>query len=207
MLNIEYIAIDDVILFDLIPTEPCQYMLNRLYNFAKSPYDRTLALDTDIYCLDNIIEMFDFAGQFYLAMCHGGMKIRRHYKAMADGVLNPKIPYAFAPVMGGLMLFKKCPAVENFHKQLVNKYIQKNYYDDQISMRELLWDNTVKFYILPREYGIQHSDMIEMWNRGNQASAAKIYFYGQQHHDDLMICLCRMDQLALATFKKQIHSF
>lgn len=160
--NLDYSMFDFITIIDIIPTDFHQYMLNRLLSLPKSPFAHTLALDTDTIIMSDITDMFELMGRFDIAMTHGHNRQKRYMKALASGKADPSIPYAFAPVQGGLMLYNKSePIVSKFLEDLIALYKEKNYYDDQVAMRELLWKIPLKLYMLPREYNFCNSKYID----------------------------------------------
>lgn len=171
---------------NIFPVEPTnssrnQYMLDRLMVFQRTPYEYTLALDTDTYIFDDISEMFNILDRFDLAMCHGHTRALRYSNALKDGKALPEIPYAFAPVQGGLMLYKRNEKVDKYLRDLVELYKEKQYADDQVSMRELLWKNDLRVYILPREYNFNSIKDVERWAEQDFKTARpKIFHY--THH-------------------------
>ena len=176
MLNsMNYNVFDNV---KLVEFDRENFWYNRMKFMIDSPYHKTLYLDADSYILDSIDDAFEVLDNFDYAICHGGKKIVRHYKAIRDNKIDISIPYAFSPVNGGVQLFKKNYRTRKFLNKLIKKYLSRNYYDDQISIRELLWDDKckIKFCILPMEYHIGAKEFIELWDQGICDSLPKIFF-------------------------------
>ena len=171
----------------IIPVEKIErprklYMLDRLMNLSKTPYINTLALDTDTYVLEDISELFYILNQFDLAMCHGHNRIARYKKAMEANQISADIPYAFSPLQGGLILFKRNQGVNQYLEELVELYKNKQYYDDQISMRELIWASDLRIYLLPREYNFKSMKNLCEWAKDEFQKEArpKIFHYTRE---------------------------
>ena len=179
--TVDYSLFDEVILID---REPYLWS-NRMKAMLRSPYKKTLYLDADSYILDDIEDMFVLLDKFDYAIAHGGNRIKRHYNAIKDVAVNKSIPYAFAPLGGGTQLIRKNKKTQCFLKNLLKTSIEKNYYDDQVSIRELLRENSckLKFYILPMEFRIGQLTFIEIWGKGINSAIPKIFFYTQTQNN------------------------
>lgn len=155
-----------------------QYMLDRLTNLLATPYDRTLAMDTDTYFLEDPSSIFDVLDNFDVVMCHGHNRERRHAKAEASGK-SGGVPQAFAPVQGGLIAYRMSGVVESYLQALLALYREKQYFDDQISMRQLLFERRdVRLYILPYEYNFNCSLDIKRWrDRDHREAIPRIFHY------------------------------
>jgi hypothetical protein len=177
---------DEVILVEKINSPKHQRMLDRLLNWSKSPYDYTLALDTDTYILDDIQELFAVLEKFDLAICHGHNRVKRYWRTILDNISLDSIPYAFAPVQGGLFLYKKSDQVEKFLQDLILLYKQKQVIDDQVSIRELIWQSNLRVYILPPEYDFNSIEDLKRWAKFDFIEARpKIFHYTRHKRDDI----------------------
>lgn len=163
-----------------------QYMIDKLITLTKSPYDTTLYLDSDTYVLDDLTELFTVLDKFDLALCHGHDRQKRydiqHGKIPHNGILRnaitSSIPYAFSPIQGGLLLYKKNEKVKKWLNDLLSVYQLKRFYDDQVSIRELLWTSDIRFYVLPPEYNFNSLELLRFWKRNNFRNATpKIFHY------------------------------
>lgn len=156
-----------------------QYMLDRLRVLLETPYERTLALDADTLICQDISPVFDILAEFDFAMCHGHCRVVRHNKAVTTGRLpSSVVPYAFAPVQAGVILYNKTPAVLDFLQRVIDRYIEADYYDDQIAFREVLWkESGIRWAILPPEYNFYSPHALEMWNRNHWKEASPMIFH------------------------------
>ena len=168
-----------------------QYMTDKLQALIRSPFVDTLYLDSDTYVLDDISELFTLLDKFDLAICHGHRRQlrydlqhgRTHFRGVKRAVTLAEIPYAFSPVQGGLLLFRKKGRIDKWLQDLVRLYGQKQYYDDQASMRELMWTGDLRFYILAPEYNFNSLGQMKRWLREGKVSATpKIFHYTRCHY-------------------------
>jgi len=186
----------DAVWDEVIPLEKSgaphrQYMTDKLQALVRSPFKDTLYLDADTYVLDDIGEMFTLLRRFDIGICHGHRRQLRYdlqhgklpFRGVRRRVVSPEIPYAFSPVQGGLLLFRDNPRTRRWLEDLVRVYREKQYYDDQATMRELLWTGNLKFYILPPEYNFNSLADLKRWLREGRVTATpKIFHYTRYRH-------------------------
>lgn len=131
------------------------------YHLYDSPYDNTLYLDATSGIVGPIMDIFDLMGRFDIAGVHDIVrKWSRHSKIYPD---YANIPDGFPEFSGGVLLFRKCKAVENFFKVW-----QKNYKiwcelsgkrNDQPSLRVSLWQcKDLYLHTLSQEFSIRTKD-------------------------------------------------
>jgi len=170
--------IDNVVEIENLNVPGNQKMIYKLLAHLKTPYDYTLALDSDTYILDNISEMFDVLKRFDLAICHGHNRFVRYSRALEYKVALPEIPYAFAEINSGVILYKKTEQTTKFFQDVLSLYKQKQYWSNQTSIREMLWKSDLQFYILPREYNFNRLEDMKRWAKQDFRKARpKIFHY------------------------------
>ena len=116
----------------------------------KSPYEKTLYLDTDTYVNHNLDDIFDLLNKYELVGCNDYSR-KRTLKEIPEYM---KIPYCFSELNGGVFGYKKCDNFNKFielWKHYYNKYKHKMLWD-QPSLRISLWESNIHLYILPNEY-------------------------------------------------------
>jgi hypothetical protein len=124
----------------------------------ESPYDNTLYMDCDTVVVGPIQESFRLMERFDLAMTHD--LIRKDSKKSVKYPDYAKIPDGFSEFGGGVFMFRKSPAVEEFFK-VWQKNFDKWYkltgeIRDQPSLRVSIWEcSDLKFYVLPPEFNIR----------------------------------------------------
>jgi hypothetical protein len=120
-----------------------------------SPYDNTLYMDCDTEVVGPIEEIFNLMNRFDLAAVQD--QIRKDPKKSAKYSDYADIPDGFPEYAGGVILFRKCEAVENFFKVWRRNF--KRWYKltkevrDQPSFRVSLWQcQNLKLHTLPPEF-------------------------------------------------------
>ena len=161
-----------------------QYMRDRLTNLLATPFERTLALDTDTYFLEDPSSIFDVLDGFDVVMCHGHNRERRLKKAKV-AKQETGLPDAFCPLQGGLIAYRWSDNVRSYLEELLALYTVKGYFDDQISMRELLFRRKdIRLYILPYEYNFNCALDIKRWrDRDHREAVPRIFHYTAHKHN------------------------
>ena len=181
---------DNIIKIEKSNVEHEQYMLDKLITLSKTPYEQTLYLDSDTYILDDISELFNLLNRFDLAICHGHNRKKRYdiqygileHRGAKRKVAMDSIPYSFSPVQGGLLLYNYGKdKVREWIADLLILYQKKRFFDDQVSMRELLWNSDLNFYILPPEYNFNSIQDIKRWRRNGYIEAIPKIFHYTKH--------------------------
>lgn len=174
------------------PTTGNQYMLPRLRNWLLSPYDITLALDSDTVILDDLTPLFDMGKRFDACIAHGVRPVRRYYKATRQGALDPdEIPYAAGTLQGGVVLFNKSTEKGlKFVNDVIRIYQENGYYDDQIAMMQAIWrDPGIRFFHLPKDYNFSSKHDLKRWEHFKFTEGIPTIFHYTQHKSDDVMAL------------------
>jgi len=92
----------------------------------------------------------------------------------------------FAPLQGGLILYNNTDQMKAWLKKLKVKFVEKNFFDDQFSIREMLWESTISFYILPPEYNFNSIDDLKKWRKNHYREAIpKIFHYTKNKNKNI----------------------
>ena len=130
----------------------------------KTPFERTLYLDSDTRIVDNIAEVFKLLDNFDIALAHAHA---RNHPATKEQ-WHTHIPYSFPQLNGGVILFKMNAKVESLLKQWREAYHTAGFKKDQVTLRELVWNSDLRLTILPPEYNIRYKKYLWIW-RKNEA--------------------------------------
>lgn len=147
--NPNIIEIDDV---KIVPIDSERVKQKYLY---ESPFDNTMYMDCDTSVVGPIEEAFGIMKRFDLAATHDLIrKDPRKSKKYPD---YANIPDGFSEFGGGVILFRKSPATENFFnvwkKNFNNWCALTGEVRDQPSFRVSIWQcDDLKFYVLPPEF-------------------------------------------------------
>jgi len=183
---------DKIILIEKNQVEHNQYVLDKLIALTMSPYEYTLYLDADTYVMDDIAEIFQILEKFDLALCHGHDRMLRFklqhgllsYRGIKRKVIGEDIPYSFSPIQSGLLLYKNNLRIKQWLTKLLNLYQKKMFFDDQVSIRELLWKTNIRFYILPPEYNFNSIEFIKNCQKNNFKEARPKIFHYTKHKNE-----------------------
>jgi lipopolysaccharide biosynthesis glycosyltransferase len=144
--------------------------------FLDSPYQNTLYLDADTRVCEDITHMFELMDQFEFAIAHdpGRAKHLRKYfgeipfkKAKHQKKFISKAPKSFLPMNSGVILYKKTDAVIKFFKAWQKSFHEEGLEADQPTLREQLWLNELKIWVLTPEYNCRPKGYIKVLKSAN----------------------------------------
>ena len=125
---------------------------DKIAPLLRSPFERTLFLDSDTYVCRPFPELFAIAERFELAFCHDTWR---------QGFPMP-VPSAFVHANSGVLLYRLTPAVRQLFADWQALYwrmfdqgprqVGEDWLGDQAPLQQVLWDSQVRFYVLPGEY-------------------------------------------------------
>lgn len=128
--------------------------LNKIPPLYKSPYKKTLFVDTDTIFVDSILDTFELLDQFDMLFCHAPMRKFGY---------DINVPDCFTEINTGVIFYNNTNLVNKFlieweisYREAIEKYVNKIGYTDQTPFRECLFKNkTLRYYILPSEYNLR----------------------------------------------------
>jgi hypothetical protein len=131
---------------------------DKILGLQRSPYERTLYIDSDIYIIEDISDVFAILDQFDLAIAHDPNRIRLSFKAWWS-----RVPYAFTQMNAGLIAVKKSAVTDEFladwsrlyHEYLAMYSLETSF--DQPAFREALYFSRARIATLPPEYNFRPS--------------------------------------------------
>jgi hypothetical protein len=116
----------------------------------KTPYERTLFLDTDTFVCDNLEDLFPLLDKFDLAVA---------FEYWRTEFRCERLPPLYAAVNTGVVAYRMNPKMAAFmsdwwarYQAHVGEYPKKT---DQPAFREALYDSDLRFFILPTEYNLR----------------------------------------------------
>jgi hypothetical protein len=169
-------------LFDIVVPIDNSHARSKVDNFIRSPYERTLYLDSDTRVLDDLTSLFSLLDQFDLAATH---VFRREALKHRPG--RPSIPSSFPQLNSAVVLYRKSETTDLFFSKWSEMYHQAKIKYDQVTFRELLWTFNIRFYVLPPEYNIRYRKYLWVWSR-REAKPKIVHFFGyhrkKQHLSD-----------------------
>ena len=131
----------------------------------KSPFAKTLYLDSDTIINRNISDVFEVLTKYNVAVTIDTGRKRLY---IADLIPEYKdIPYAFSEINGGVLGFKSSDNTKRFlelWKMYFYKYYVKTNGWDQPSLRIALWESGIEMLCLPTEYNVRPKSLIKKVN-------------------------------------------
>jgi len=148
-------------IFDFIGIINPSHIRSKVDFMSKSPFKKTIFLDSDTFIKNNIDDIFEILNKFDVVACIDSARKRKY---ISDKILEySQIPYGFAEINSGVLGFKSNKKVKYFLKMWQKKffkYIKETSGWDQPSCRIALWNSNVKLHILPSEYNIRSKEII-----------------------------------------------
>jgi hypothetical protein len=144
----------DVPEFDTVMTlaDPRDDFGDQVYALDRTPYDRTVFLDTDIYLTEAIDDMWDLLDEFDIAAAHNKVNWS------SDRIDVPEVtalPECFPEYNSGVVAFKKNERVDGFFEEWRNAYrkvLASGQIHNQAAFRVALYRSDVRIATLPTTY-------------------------------------------------------
>ena len=148
--------------FSSVAAIPSQHRRVKVEYMSKTPFERTLYLDSDTALNADIRGMFAVLDRFDLALAHA------HHRQPRQGARNRlDIPAAFPEFNAGVILYRKTPEVILLLEEWWQRFQQAadTIRHDQVSLRELLWLTDLRVATLPPEYNVRFVKYHLLWSR------------------------------------------
>ncbi|HET6845204.1 MAG TPA: hypothetical protein VFH29_00125 [Anaerolineales bacterium] len=161
--------------FTSVATIEAPHPRSKVDYLPRTPFDRTLYLDSDTRLNADIREMFQVLDRFDLALVHS-------QKRGAKPQLSQwriQVPQAFPQFNAGVILYRRSPEVIHFLEHWRDSFHAAGLSKDQRTLRELLWLSDLRIAALPPEYNVRYVKYHFLWSR-NEAST-KIFHLRRYH--------------------------
>jgi hypothetical protein len=142
----------------------------------RTPFERTLYLDTDTAVTSDIRGMFQLLDRFDVGFSHA----HRRNTAARLRPWRVTLPDAFPQLNGGVILYRRSPPVLEFLDSWRQAYHEAGFDQDQVTLRELVWLSDLRLVTLPPEYNIRFPKYPWIWSR---AEAAPRILHLRRYHD------------------------
>jgi hypothetical protein len=136
--------------------------LDRIANMRRSPFERTLYLDSDTYVIDEIAHVFDVLDQYDMALAHAGYR----------GLDDPEVPQAFSEFNCGVIAWRASERVAEFFgcwEQTYRAWLEQDVLEgqmgdprpshsgigDQPAFRRCAWRHGIRICVLAPEYNLR----------------------------------------------------
>lgn len=145
--------------FDQVHLTPVKIGRAKIFCMPLSRFDRTLFLDCDTLVLRPLRDIFDLLDRFDVALAHD---VRRASDLVREGA-KVSTPYAFPQLNSGVMLFGKNAAARQFFADWQERYRRHGGGRDQVTLKDLLWESDIRFYVLPQEFNLRRVTLLDAW--------------------------------------------
>ena len=143
-------------LVDLYAKIQPQHIRAKVDFVSKTPFVKTVYLDSDTLIVRNISDMFDVLDRFDVALTNDYARKRNKYSKLVPEYAE--IPYSFSEVNGGIMAYNSSLSTGTFlsmWREYFYKYFRETNGWDQVSLRISLWRSNVRIHHFPFEYNIR----------------------------------------------------
>lgn len=144
-------------LFDFIEIieSPRFSFFDKIIPLTKTPFDKTLFVDTDTVFLQPVDELFAVLDQFDLACCHAVWR-----QSLGMQHLAPDIPDCFVEINTGVLAYRHTDEMMQLIRGWERIYASQLELDtppknDQPAFRKALYSSSVKPCVLPPEYNLR----------------------------------------------------
>lgn len=150
---------NNLAVFDRVRAVPRVHPRAKIDCLPLTRFDRTLFLDCDTLAIGPLGDLFDVLDRFELAMAHD---MRRASDLVQEGGIVAT-PYAFPQLNSGVMLYRRSAAMWAFLAEWQTRYRALGVLRDQVSLKDLLWQSDLRFYVLPPEFNLRRVTMLDAW--------------------------------------------
>lgn len=157
---VESPAFDEVIEI----TTPRYSVADQIENLTRTPYDRTIYFDSDIYCTGDITELFDLLDNFDIALAHNP---RRTLWELDD------VPNAFPEFNSGVIAYNNNSEIQQLEREWLSEYETQLETTgrklNQPALRKTLHNSELRIATIPPEYNCI------TWRPGQVTGKVKIF--------------------------------
>jgi hypothetical protein len=116
---------------------------------TRSPFEKTLFLDTDTLVCGNCEELFDMLDRFELLVAHDPWRADYNFETL---------PPCFPTMNTGVIAYRKTPAFEALVRDWLDTHFARFAHmepNDQPAFRHALYHSNLRFLVLPGEYNLR----------------------------------------------------
>lgn len=122
-------------------------------SLLRSPYKKTIYLDSDIWLEESISGLFDMLDRFELALAKDPKEPHIHYMGKTHPING--VPKAFPEYNTGVIAYQQTPDVTQLFKEWRQR-CKPEHDRDQLSFRSCLYRSNVRFTALRPEYNCMY---------------------------------------------------
>lgn len=133
---------------------------SKLDYMARSPFARTLFLDSDTEVCGPLDDLFLLLDRFDIAATHAPLR----YRAATMAKWRDDIPSCFPQFNTGIVLYNlERSGVKALMEDWRIAYHEAGFARDQVTFRELLWRSDLRIAVLPPEYNVRFKKYLLVW--------------------------------------------
>lgn len=140
----------------VVPIKP-EHKRAKVDFISRSPYERTLYLDSDTQVVRDISDVFKVLDRFDIAAVHDHSRKSSRWATVIPEY--DRIPYAFPEFNSGVLLFRRTGRTDrsfNLWRDYFYRYRDVTNGQDQASLRIALWEGDAAIHSLPFEYNVRN---------------------------------------------------
>ncbi len=170
---------------------------SKVDHLARSPFARTLYLDTDTVVKGDVRPVFELLDRFDMALAHA------HRRARPSVQWQTAVPAAYPQFNAGVILFRNTPAVSALLEDWSRAYAMAGFAEDQPTLRELLWLSDLRVATLPPEYNVRFLKHHLLWYPDE---ATTRILHHARYHDGPLWLLRRWVRLAKRAGRRLVQA-
>ncbi len=133
---------------------------SRIDAMARSRFERTLMLDSDVIVLADIGDIFQVLDRFDVALTHD----QERNSTNAQQYWRTVLPNAFPQFNGGVIAVRQGEPVRTMLGDWAAAVRDHATGRDQQVLREILWHSDLRVAVLPPEYNVMDVDLLRHWS-------------------------------------------
>lgn len=125
---------------------------DQVYHLDRSPYEKTIFLDSDIYLTDSIADVFDLLDTFDVAASQN--EVNYSSERLDESVFD-HVPPAFPEYNTGVVAYRQSERVDALFERwqvYYERVLEAGQIHNQAAFRHALYDSDVRLATLPDEY-------------------------------------------------------
>lgn len=125
---------------------------------CKTLYDEKLYLDCDTVIRTDLTHVFALLKRFDIAISSLVIWENKFHRK----TWKTKVPDAIVEPNTDVILYKSTGKMAQFLQDWKAAFYDFDYFNDQVTMREMLWTSDVQYYVLPQQYNKRMFEVSEL---------------------------------------------
>lgn len=158
----------DAKVFDQVHALERSWFRPKFEALRRSRFDKTIYLDADIHVLAPIDDIFEVLDRFDIAIAHN----QRRNTHFSTRTWRRRMPAAFPQLNSGVLAVRGSPAVSDFLIETEAQILKHDLPQDQMVIRELIFDSDLRLAVLPSEYNLM--DFMSLASKSHAHAAPRV---------------------------------